>query len=153
MRMIHFRPQFVESVPERLEAGVVYVSMELATAIHLCACGCGQEVITPFSPTDWKLCFDGEHVSLDPSIGNWSFPCRSHYWIHGGNVRWSTAWSEEKVESGRAYDRERKSAYFDEPKKPIPAQFPATTEPALGIPDGKDTSSWFERIRKWLAAW
>ena len=114
MRVSRFSPQFVESIPEALDPGVLYVSMHLASVIHLCACGCGQEVITPLSPTDWKLCFDGENVTLDPSIGNWSFPCRSHYWIRGGKVRWSGPWSAEKIADERAHDRERKSAYYDQ---------------------------------------
>ena len=112
MKASHFTPQFVESIPETLDSGMLYVSMTLASAIHLCACGCGQEVITPLSPTDWKVCFDGENVTLDPSIGNWSFPCRSHYWIRGGKVRWSGSWSTEEIADGRAHDRERKNAYY-----------------------------------------
>jgi hypothetical protein len=144
--MPHFRPQFMESVPEHLEAGVLYVSMELATAIHLCACGCGQEVITPFSPTDWKLCFDGENVSLDPSIGNWSFPCQSHYWIRGGNIRWSTTWSEEEIQSGRAHDRERKNAYSLESKEMVREFSPATTPQALTAPEAPPRPAWFVRV-------
>ncbi|WP_417924835.1 DUF6527 family protein [Collimonas pratensis] len=27
---------------------------------------------------DWSLTYDGKTVSLDPSIGNWSLPCRAH---------------------------------------------------------------------------
>jgi hypothetical protein len=112
MKVSHFNPQFVESIPEALAPGVLYVSMSLASAIHLCACGCEQEVITPLSPTDWKLCFDGENVSLDPSIGNWSFPCRSHYWIRKGRVRWSISWSAEEIADGRSHDREHKNTYY-----------------------------------------
>lgn len=112
MKASHFSPRFVESIPEALESEVLYVSMSLASVIHLCACGCGQEVVTPLSPTDWKLCFDGENVTLDPSIGNWSFPCRSHYWIRGGKVRWSGSWSTEEISDGRAHDRARKEAYY-----------------------------------------
>jgi hypothetical protein len=51
-----------------------------------CACGCGKEVVTPLSATDWKLIFDGKTVSLDPSIGNWGFPCRSHYWVRNNRM-------------------------------------------------------------------
>ncbi|MFC4855982.1 DUF6527 family protein [Actinophytocola glycyrrhizae] len=29
---------------------------------------------------DQRRDFNGETVSLSPSIGNWSFPCRSHYY-------------------------------------------------------------------------
>ena len=32
--------------------------------------------------------FDGRTISLNPSIGNWSYPCRSHYWIKGNRVVW-----------------------------------------------------------------
>ena len=37
-----------------------------------CCCGCGEEVVTPFSPAQWQMSFDGEAVSLHPSIGNWN---------------------------------------------------------------------------------
>jgi hypothetical protein len=36
----------------------LYVSLEYATAIHACACGCGNEVVTPLSPNGWKLTFE-----------------------------------------------------------------------------------------------
>jgi hypothetical protein len=75
--------QFVEYVPEfeQVQEGVLYISMPYATAVHKCMCGCGMEVVTPLSPKDWKLTFDGKVVTLAPSIGNWKFKCRSHYWI------------------------------------------------------------------------
>ena len=85
MRLSH---EFVKSVPKELEAGVLYISMEYRTAIHKCCCGCGEQVVTPFSPKRWKLKFDGKTVSLHPSIGNWSFQCRSHYWIKSNAVLW-----------------------------------------------------------------
>jgi len=78
-----------------------------------CCCGCGREVVTPLSPTDWKPLFDGETISLDPSIGNWSFPCRSHYWIRENRVEWARRWSREEIEGGRARDRLRKAAAYD----------------------------------------
>ena len=90
-------PEFVKSVPEELEDGVIYISMEYRTAIHKCCCGCGEQVVTPFSPKGWKLTFDGR-VSLHPSIGNWSFPCQSHYWIILNEVKWEPKWEEIKDE-------------------------------------------------------
>ena len=86
--------RFVRSVPDVPEPGVLYISMEFATAIHLCACGCGQEVVTPFTPRDWNMKFDGESVSLSPSIGNWGFACRSHYWIRHDKVVWVPEWDD-----------------------------------------------------------
>lgn len=52
--------RFVECIPDFIESGVLYISITYATAMHLCVCGCSREVVTPFSPTDWKLLFDGE---------------------------------------------------------------------------------------------
>ena len=76
-----FTHRFVEFMPEHLEPDVIYVSLRFALVSHKCACGCGEEVVTPLSPRDWQLIFNGDTVSLYPSIGNWSFRCRSHYWI------------------------------------------------------------------------
>ena len=78
--------KFVEFIPESLEEGVLYITLEYSTALHKCICGCGNEVVTPLSPNDWKLIFDGKTVSLYPSIGNWRFPCRSHYWIEKNQI-------------------------------------------------------------------
>jgi hypothetical protein len=152
MKIGHFRPQFVESVPETLDAGVLYVSMSLANVIHLCACGCGREVITPLSPTDWKLYFDGENVTLDPSIGNWSFRCRSHYWIRGGAVKWSGSWTDGQIAAGRAHDRERKSAYYEEPEEAVQEPSPGATHIALIAPEKSQLLSWIERVWRRLTA-
>ena len=82
------RHEFVENAPEVLEPDTLYVSIPFATVLHSCACGCGHEVVTPLSPSGWALTYDGVSVSLSPSIGNWNFPCRSHYVIAHDKVRW-----------------------------------------------------------------
>lgn len=104
--------QFVEFIPETLEKDKLYITIEYATASHLCVCGCGNEVVTPFSPTDWKLIFDGETVSLNPSIGNWSFNCKSHYWIKSGRVIFAESWSHERIELNRYFDKANKNTKF-----------------------------------------
>lgn len=93
--------KFVSLIPENIEAGTLYISIDFKTAIHLCACGCGNEVVTPLSPSDWELIFDGESVSLYPSIGNWSLPCQSHYWIRKGAIKWAPTWSRTQIEENR----------------------------------------------------
>jgi len=103
---------FVEHIPGSLEDGIVYVSIEYGTAVHMCLCGCGEEVVTPLSPIDWKLIYDGETVSLSPSIGNWSFKCQSHYWIIQNRVRWARKLSAEEVQAGREADLRRKRRYY-----------------------------------------
>lgn len=108
--------EFVEFIPHKLEEGIVYISIEYATAMHLCCCGCGREVSTQLSPTDWRLTFDGETISLHPSIGRWSWPCQAHYWIRQDRVEWAGRMSRSAIEAGRARDRARKAAYYgDEP--------------------------------------
>jgi hypothetical protein len=96
--------RFVTHVPETLEEGVVYVSVAFATVVHACCCGCGNEVVTPLAPDQWKLLFDGETISLRPSIGNWGFPCQSHYWITRNTVEWADTWSHGRLVATRAGD-------------------------------------------------
>src|SRR5579859_3331190 len=113
-RHTNLEHKFVHYIPEQLEPGVIYISMDYATAAHSCCCGCGEQVITPFTPTDWKLTFDGETVSLWPSIGNWNFRCRSHYIIRNSRILGAEPWSSTKVEHGRRRDRKRKQEHFGE---------------------------------------
>lgn len=93
--------EFVEFVPRNLQDGVVYVSIPYRIAVHRCCCGCGSKVVTPLDPTEWKLVFDGDSVTLDPSIGNWSFPCKSHYWIRNDRVVWDRTFSSHEIERVR----------------------------------------------------
>jgi hypothetical protein len=104
--------EFVEFIPEDLEQGTLYISIRYKTGTHLCCCGCGNIVVTPISPTDWKITFDGKTVTLHPSIGNWSFRCQSHYWIRNNRVEWAPKWSREQIERGRLRDGHAKEDYF-----------------------------------------
>jgi hypothetical protein len=99
--MMTIQYKFVEFIPEIIEEGILYISLEYCTAIHKCVCGCGNEVVTPLSPTDWELSFNGKSVSLYPSIGNWNFECKSHYWITKNKVRFARKWDDWEIEKGR----------------------------------------------------
>ena len=112
MAVLEITHKFVDLIPDELEPEVLYVSLDYATVTHLCFCGCGQEVVTPLSPTDWKLTFDGVSISLSPSIGNWSFPCRSHYWIRSGRILWAENLSDEEIAVGRELDKAKKDDFF-----------------------------------------
>jgi len=105
MKIVDYKYQFVEEIPTTLPEGILFVSTEYATAVHLCACGCGVKVVTPLAPAEWSMNFNGVAVGLAPSIGNWSFPCRSHYWIKNGRVLWSAQWSERQVQASRESDQ------------------------------------------------
>jgi hypothetical protein len=112
MRLDHIEPEFVEFIPPELAEGKLYVSMIYATTVHLCACGCGNKVVLPLSPAEWQMFFDGEAVSLTPSIGNWEFPCRSHYWIKGNAIKWAAPWTAKQIEAGRRRDQADLDSYF-----------------------------------------
>jgi hypothetical protein len=87
VRSEELQPVFVEFIPTDLDDGLLYVSMDYATATHRCACGCGVSVVTPLGPADWVLIFDGR-VTMSPSVGNGQFECRSHYLIRNNRVEW-----------------------------------------------------------------
>lgn len=108
----HFRLVEVESFPRPLEPGVLYFSNRFNCAAHACACGCGKEVITPISPVQWRITCSAQGVSLRPSIGNWNFPCRSHYWITDGRVEWSTDMTKDEIKAGREYNAALREGYF-----------------------------------------
>ena len=112
--MIKLEHKFVEFIPKELEESILYISVKFKTASHKCACGCGNRTVTPLSPTDWKLIFNGKNVSMYPSIGNWNFPCRSHYWIEENEIKWSYQMSDEEIRLGRALNKSRKQDYYEQ---------------------------------------
>jgi hypothetical protein len=112
MNRAAYTHKFVKAFPDKLDDDILYVSVEFGTAAHRCFCGCGGEVYTRFSPRDWAMKFNGETVSISPSIGNWSFACQSHYILDGGRVHWADRWSRERIELGRLLDRERKKRHY-----------------------------------------
>ncbi len=137
MKTSHLRPQFVGLIPAALEEGVLYISTEYRTAVHLCACGCGNKSVTPISPAQWKLQWDGAEVSLWPSVGNWGFPCKSHYVIRGGQIQWHREWSAAEIAAGARRDREDRAR----------ALTPATTD---GARAGLRRPGWLTRVRNAL---
>ncbi|MCT1524727.1 DUF6527 family protein [Sphingobacterium hotanense] len=124
--MMMLQHKFVEFIPEKVEEGILYISIEYCTAIHKCVCGCGNEVVTPLSPTDWRLTFDGKSITLYPSIGNWNFECQSHYWIRNNKIEFAGYWTEREIRLGRKKDLERKTEYFEMPN--IPKEEPVIQE-------------------------
>ena len=108
--------KFVRLIPNVIEQGVLYISIEYCTIIHKCICGCNNEVVTPISPTDWKIVFDGETISLSPSIGNWNFDCKSHYWIIHNEIRLARRWNKDEIAKSKKHDQKIKKDYFSQRK-------------------------------------
>ena len=115
MKTVEYK--FVERIPNDIPEGILFISIEFETAIHKCCCGCGKEVVTPISPTGWKLIYNGESVSLYPSIGNWSFDCKSHYWIRENRVLWADKWSSSEIEEVRKNEKLEREKYYKKKNK------------------------------------
>ena len=79
---------FADLIPEHMEEGKIYVSRKYGVAAHLCCCGCRWQVVTPIDERGWELSASGSRPTLKPSIGNWKFACKSHYFITDGKVVW-----------------------------------------------------------------
>jgi len=105
--------KFVEFMPDTIDDGILYISLNYGTVIHNCACGCGSEVNTPLSPTGWKMIYNGEAVTLKPSIGNWSFDCKSHYWITCGKIEWAPTWSDDRINRIREVENDERDKFYE----------------------------------------
>lgn len=153
IRCRRLQHRFVETIPEVLEPGVLYVSLEYCTATHSCCCGCGEEVVTPLSPVGWEMSFNGETVSLWPSIGNWTLPCRSHYVIDHGSVQEALPWSDAQVAAAQRREKSERQRHFDaiapvSPTMPSPPTSPTPAIPPPPVPTSGEATSWWLRLRE-----
>ena len=114
---MRFKLEKVHYMPKQLVPNVLYYTEEFRTCAHLCACGCGSKVRTPLGPTEWNLHETKKGPTLYPSIGNWQLPCRSHYWITDGKIKWSNQWSEEEILASRRLEGERREFYYEQKNK------------------------------------
>lgn len=108
MRTKRWEAIWVEDMPEVMEEGKVYISVKHRLTEHICACGCKSEVSLPLGRSEWRIEYDGETVSILPSVGNWRLPCRSHYIIQENTTRWCKLWSTREAVAGRIRDRQEK---------------------------------------------
>lgn len=139
--------EFVEYIPDDLKERTLYISREYGTAVHKCCCGCGREVVTPLSPTAWQLTFDGTSVSLYPSIGSWSLPCQSHYFITRNRVVWAAKWTQQQIARGRAAEARAKERYYAKRQQEEAPDAPAVT-PAPAAPTPGE--SLWQKIKRWF---
>ena len=140
MKVDRFRPAFVSDIPDDLDEGVLYLALDYDAMVHLCACGCGSEISTPISPTDWKIAWDGVGITLRPSVGNGSLRCRTHYIIDAGKVRWYPRMTDLDVAAERLRTARAKN---------IPPTDVAQPSPALGKPRPEPIIPWY--VRAWRA--
>jgi len=152
LRLKMLQHRFVKNAPETLEPGILYVSMEFGSVVHSCCCGCGEEVVTPLTPTDWKLMYDGETVSLCPSIGNWTLKCKSHYIIKRSRVIESGAWTPAQIATERSRDAMAKAKFYDTPVPELESEAIslASSAPTVQVAPPQNTSvSFWARLKQW----
>lgn len=149
MTQVHqVRHQFVDHIPSPLEDGVVYISIEFGTVIHKCCCGCGDKVVTPLTPVDWAVIYDGQSISLYPSIGRWDAPCRSHYWIRNNRVLWSNQWSDDMVDTLKKRETGLRAHHFG-----LGQELPTSGGESASGEQVPNRRGWFERVGNFFRRW
>lgn len=106
MKLTAIRPEYTDRIPKTLDDGVLYISEKFSTAAHSCCCGCGVKIVTPLKPGRWSIRYENGLVTLDPSVGNWSSFCQSHYVIEKSRVLWVRGYSEAEIRANRAHDQQ-----------------------------------------------
>lgn len=151
MKIKQIKPEYVEYIPEHLEEGVLYISERYRTAVHKCCCGCGQEVVTPLSPAEWSVKCNGGRVSLWPSIGNWSYPCRSHYVIRNSRVLEAKAMTKRQIQRVKANDRADRTDQIRRTNnaKDEAAQVPKPNAKITPTPEWQPSTSWLQHLIRW----
>lgn len=153
MKKVAIIPQFVDLMPSQLEDGVLYISEKYSTAIHKCCCGCGQKVVTPLSTAKWQLRRSGDAVTLYPSIGNWNFPCQSHYWIRRNRVEWAGSMTEQQIRRIQERDKRDSQRHIEQVNshKAMDTLTRAKADQCAG--NNKDDSGQYRlwnRLKNWL---
>jgi hypothetical protein len=139
MKRQDIQPRDVEAIPPVLDEGILYISERYRVAMHKCCCGCGEEVVSPLNPAEWSVIRRGRLVSLFPSIGNWNFACKSHYWIKANRIVWSGRLTAQQIQAVQAQDNRAKVEYVAELNR---------------VDDQKFTGPGFwGRLCAWIAGW
>ena len=89
-RLNELFPVYCEHIHETLEHGNLYISNEFKIAIHLCACGCGVQTVTPIDEGEWAISDNEGKITLRPSIGNFmgENPYHAHYFFTEKKIDW-----------------------------------------------------------------
>jgi len=77
------------------EKNVLYVCESGNLSWHICPCDqtdmikekCPGRIVRTRLDSDWTFTFDGDIPTISPSISNVSLPCKSHYVLTAGELR------------------------------------------------------------------
>lgn len=90
MKLESLEPVFVETIPDTIEPGKIYISEKYGGATWLCPCGCGDNAHIPFNKWNeaWTMTKNGDLVTFTPSI-QMRYGCQSHYFIRDNKIIWA----------------------------------------------------------------
>jgi hypothetical protein len=95
IRTEKYRTMFVHFMPMIKEAGVLYISHNFRLAIHLCACGCGQQAVMRIAVNGlkkakdvWDYAYHNDDGSSTLHASILDRNCKAHYYIQRGRVVW-----------------------------------------------------------------
>ena len=60
---------FVDSAPDVLKPGTMYISTKYRAIVHACLCGCAEKVLLNLDPDSWSLTFDGRSIFTTSETG------------------------------------------------------------------------------------
>ncbi|WP_366526387.1 DUF6527 family protein [Ferrimicrobium sp.] len=142
MRVNSIEPIFFDVIPAELQPAKLYISIEYGAVLHLCCCGCGRTVSTPLSPAQWRITYDGQSVSLHPSVESDGFACESHYVIQNNRVEWVERLPKQSAQSRRLADHRAVESYFEDrtSAKNGPTEISDT--------DKRSRRSWLQRLKR-----
>jgi hypothetical protein len=90
-------------------------------------------VSTPLSPALWSLVYDGEHITLSPSVGSGTLSCNSHYLITRNEVRWAPRMTKAQTAAALERDRAVVTAHLER-----------------GEPTAAKRTRWWSRVADWF---
>lgn len=97
MKINKVKVEFVDKIPSNLYFGILYVCINCNVIVHKCACGCGEKTVTPIDKKyGWIMKYDGQTITLRPSIGNFNTRCKSHYYITDNRIEWLEEYKQEE---------------------------------------------------------
>lgn len=89
-----------------------------------------------------------ESGSLDPAVGNWSFVCRSHYFIRNGAVLWAGDMSNAAINKGRGQAQEQRKGHYEDRAGGVGIDAKAIVQLEEATPQ---THGILTRIKNWFA--
>ena len=79
----------VEYIPKDndMDENTIYISDQYGISVHKCICGCKTITAMPLGENEWSYQIDtNNNISMQPSVGNYQFPCKSHYIFYKGGA-------------------------------------------------------------------